>query len=144
MRKALVFALPAVAFSLLAANLAQGGPALTGACAKSSLTLVHSGQLTVGTDNPAYPPWFGGAEKKPWKVSDPRSGEGFESAVAYAVAKQLGFSRNEVEWKHVPFANSYAPGPKSFDFDINQISYKPARAKAVDFSNSYYDVNQSV
>jgi polar amino acid transport system substrate-binding protein len=77
-------------------------------------------------------------------VSDPRSGQGFESAVAYAVAKQLGFSKGEVEWKHVPFTNSYAPGPKSFDLDINEISYTPARAKVVDFSDSYYDVNQSV
>jgi polar amino acid transport system substrate-binding protein len=113
-------------------------------CAKGDLNLVTAGKLTVGTDNPAFPPWFGGTPKSPWKVSDPRSGQGFESAVAYAVAKQLGFSKDEVEWKHVPFANSYAPGPKSFDFDINEISYTPARAKVVAFSDSYYDVNQSV
>ena len=113
-------------------------------CAKSDLNLVTAGKLTVGTDNPAFPPWFGGTPKSPWKVSDPRSGQGFESAVAYAVAKQLGFSKSEVEWKHVPFSNSYAPGPKSFDFDINEISYTPARAKVVSFSDSYYDVNQSV
>jgi len=113
-------------------------------CAKSDLNLVTAGKLTVGTDNPAFPPWFGGTPKSPWKVSDPRSGQGFESAVAYAVAKQLGFSKGEVEWKHVPFSNSYAPGPKSFDFDINEISYTPARAKVVSFSDSYYDVNQSV
>ncbi len=113
-------------------------------CAKSDLNLVTAGKLTVGTDNPAFPPWFGGTPKSPWKVSDPRSGQGFESAVAYAVAKQLGFSKGEVEWKHVPFSNSYAPGPKSFDFDINEISFTPARAKVVSFSDSYYDVNQSV
>ena len=113
-------------------------------CAKSDLNLVTAGKLTVGTDNPAFPPWFGGTPKSPWKVSDPRSGQGFESAVAYAVAKQLGFSKSEVEWKHVPFSNSYAPGPKSFDFDINEISFTPARAKVVSFSDSYYDVNQSV
>ena len=113
-------------------------------CAKGDLNLVTSGKLTVGTDNPAFPPWFGGTPKAPWKVSDPRSGQGFESAVAYAVAKHLGFSKDEVEWKHIPFANSYAPGPKPFDFDINEISFTPARAKVVDFSDSYYDVNQSV
>jgi polar amino acid transport system substrate-binding protein len=113
-------------------------------CAKGDLNLVSSGKLTVGTDNPAFPPWFGGTPKNPWKVSDPRSGQGFESAVAYAVAKQLGFSKSEVDWKHVPFSNSYAPGPKSFDFDINEISFTPARAKVVSFSDSYYDVNQSV
>jgi polar amino acid transport system substrate-binding protein len=113
-------------------------------CAKGSLNLVAAGQFTVGTDNPAYPPWFGGTPKPPWKVSDPRSGKGYESAVAYAAAKQLGFSRNEVRWIHVPFNTSFAPGTKSFDVDINQISFTPARAKVVDFSESYYDVNQSV
>jgi polar amino acid transport system substrate-binding protein len=113
-------------------------------CAKSALTLVNAGQLTVGTDNPAFPPWFGGKEKSPWKVSDPRSGQGFESAVAYAVARKLGFAKNEVKWIAVPFNTSFAPGPKKFDFDINEISYTPARAKVVDFSDSYYNVNQAV
>jgi polar amino acid transport system substrate-binding protein len=113
-------------------------------CAKADLTLFTPGQLTIGTDNPAFPPWFGGTAKAPWKVSDPRSGQGYESAVAYAVAEQLGFSRNEVNWKQVPFNTSFAPGPKTFDFDINQISFTPARAKVVAFSDSYYDVNQSV
>jgi polar amino acid transport system substrate-binding protein len=113
-------------------------------CAKGDLNLVNSGQLTVGTDNPAFPPWFGGKEKAPWKVSDPRSGEGFESAVAYAVAQKLGFAKNEVNWIRVAFNTSYAPGPKKFDFDINEISFTPARAKVVDFSNSYYDVSQSI
>ena len=113
-------------------------------CAKGSLNLVHTGQLTVGTDNPAYPPWFGGKEKAPWKVSDPNSGQGFESAVAYAVAGKLGFAKNEVKWIVVPFNTSYAPGPKKFDFDINEISYTPARAKVVDFSDSYYNVNQAI
>jgi polar amino acid transport system substrate-binding protein len=113
-------------------------------CAKGDLNLVSAGTLTIGTDNPAYPPWFGGTPHKPWQVSDPRSGQGYESAVAYAVAKQLGFAKGEVAWKHVPFNTSFAPGPKSFDFDINQISFTPARAKVVDFSDSYYDVNQAV
>ena len=113
-------------------------------CAKENLELVSAGKLTIGTDNPAFPPWFGGDEKAPWKISDPRSGEGFESAVAYAVADELGFQRSEVEWIVVPFNNSFKPGPKSFDFDINQISYSDQRANAVDFSDSYYDVNQAV
>ena len=116
----------------------------TTACTKSSLHLLHPGQLTIGTDNPAYPPWFGGSAGHGWKVSDPYSGKGYESAVAYAVAKQLGFSKGEVKWTYVPFTKSYAPGQKSFDFDINQISFKPERAKAVDFSDSYYDVNQAI
>ena len=113
-------------------------------CAKENLELVNAGKLTIGTDNPAYPPWFGGQEKAPWKISDPRSGQGFESAVAYAVAEELGFARSEVEWVVVPFNNSFRPGPKNFDFDINQISYSDERAQAVDFSDSYYDVNQAV
>ena len=113
-------------------------------CSKDSLNLVTSGKLTVGTDNPAYPPWFGGTQKKPWKVSDPNSGEGFESAVAYAVAKQLGFSKGDVKWVVVPFDQSFRPGSKNFDFDINQISFTPQRAKAVSFSDSYYNVNQAL
>jgi polar amino acid transport system substrate-binding protein len=114
-------------------------------CTKSQLTLVKPGQLTVGTDNPAYPPWYAGGTKSSfWKINDPADGKGFESATAYAVAKQLGFSPSEVHWTYVPFNRSFAPGKKSFDFDINQISYTPARAKVVTFSTSYYDVNQAV
>ena len=113
-------------------------------CDKGSLNLVNAGQLTVGTDNPAFPPWFGGSEKAPWKVSDPYSGQGYESAVAYAVANKLGFAKREVKWIVVPFNTSFAPGPKKFDFDINQISYKPARANAVDFSDSYYNIHQAL
>jgi polar amino acid transport system substrate-binding protein len=122
----------------------SGSTGTTASCAKGDLNLVSAGTLTIGTDNPAFPPWYGGTPHKPWQVSDPRSGEGYESAVAYAVAKQLGFAKDGVTWKHVPFNNSFAPGPKSFDFDINQISFTPERAKQVSFSDSYYDVNQSV
>jgi polar amino acid transport system substrate-binding protein len=120
--------------------------ALAPAALAANCPTVSSGKLTVGTDNPAYPPWFGGnpPSGSPWKVSDPRSGEGYESAVAYAVATKLGFKSTQVEWKYVPFNRSFAPGPKPFDFDINQISYTPERAKVVTFSKSYYDVNQAV
>src|SRR5690242_21044675 len=115
-------------------------------CNTGSLNLVSSGQLTIGTDNPAYPPWYAGGTPKgsSWKINDPSTGKGYESAVAYAIAKQLGFGRSQVKWTYVPFNTSFAPGPKKFDFDINQISYTPARAKVVDFSDSYYDVNQAV
>jgi polar amino acid transport system substrate-binding protein len=121
-----------------------GNGSSSSSCAKADLTLVNAGKLTVGTDNPAFPPWFGGPEKSPWKVSDPRSGQGFESAVAYAVASRLGFAKDEVNWIVVPFNTAFAPGPKKFDFAINQISYTPQRAKAVAFSDSYYNVNQAV
>lgn len=140
MRKLVVLAVPVSALALLAAGLAQGSPAAS--CA-TGLTL-HRGQLTIGTDNPAYPPWYGGNPGHGWKISDPYSGKGYESAVAYAVAKQLGFSRAQVKWLYVPFAKSFAPGKKSFDFDINQISYSADRAKVVSFSASYYDDKQSI
>jgi polar amino acid transport system substrate-binding protein len=114
-------------------------------CAKSSLKTVNHGVITVGTDNPAYPPWYAGGTKSSfWKINDPSNGKGFEPAVAYAVAAWLGFPQNQVKWVYVPFNRSYAPGQKSFDFDINQISYTPARAKVVSFSDSYYDVNQAL
>jgi polar amino acid transport system substrate-binding protein len=116
------------------------------ACQKENLNLVQPGQLTIGTDNPAFPPWFGGGTSKdsPWEVNDPATGKGFESAVAYAVAERLGFTEAEVEWIEVPFNQIFKPGPKDFDFAINQVSFKPAREEAVDFSQSYYDVNQSL
>ena len=118
----------------------------TASCAKADLNLVNAGKLTVGTDNPAYDPWYGGGSPKgsKWKINDPSTGKGFESAVAYAVAKQLGFAPSDVTWVYTPFSKSYAPGKKSFDFDINQISYTAPRAKVVTFSNSYYDVNQAI
>lgn len=105
-------------------------------CAKENLTLVNGGQLTIGTDSPAYPPYF--------VDDDPTNGQGFESAVAYAVADGLGFTPEEVAWTVVPFNKSYAPGAKDFDFDINQISITPERAEVVTFSDGYYTVNQAV
>jgi polar amino acid transport system substrate-binding protein len=97
---------------------------------------LKDGVLTVGTDSPAYDPWF--------RHNDPTNGQGYESAVAYAVAKQLGFDKSAVTWTKVPFNASYAPGPKHFDFDINQISITPARQKVVDFSDGYYNAAQAV
>jgi polar amino acid transport system substrate-binding protein len=125
-------------------NNTSSSGAAAASCDRADLKLVNGSKLTVGTDNPAFPPWFGGTPKAPWKVSNPASGEGFESAVAYAVALRLGINKPEVEWVVVPFNTSFAPGPKKFDFDINEISFTPARAKVVDFSDSYYDVNQAI
>jgi polar amino acid transport system substrate-binding protein len=113
-------------------------------CSKENLTLVNPGTLTIGTDTPAYPPYFVTDDEAKQDEGDPASGQGFESAVAYAVADQLGFATNEVNWTVVPFNSSYAPGDKAFDFDINQISITPKRAKVVDFSDGYYTVNQAV
>jgi polar amino acid transport system substrate-binding protein len=112
--------------------------------ASASCPTVSSGQLTIGTDNPAYPPWFAGGSHSSWKINDPSTGKGYESAVAYAIAAKLGYAKAHVKWIYVPFNKAFAPGSKAFDFDINQISYTPARAKVVDFSKSYYDVNQAI
>ena len=106
------------------------------ACAVDQLPLRSPGTLTIGTDSPAYEPWF--------VDNDPSNGEGFESAVAYAVAEQLGFTADQVKWVKVPFNTSYKPGAKDFDFDINQISITPARAEVVDFSDGYYAAAQAV
>ncbi len=94
------------------------------------------GKLTVATDNPAYTPWF--------VNNTPSNGKGYESAIAYAIATLLGVKKSDVIWVHEPFDASFAPGNKKFDFDINEISYTAARAKVVTFSNSYYDVQQSI
>jgi polar amino acid transport system substrate-binding protein len=159
MRRSLLLALLFAALAVLAAGCGgdddddDGGSAAgttTAAsdesCAKDQLDLVSSGKLTIGTDNPAFPPWFDGGTPKgsKWEINDPSKGQGFEGAVAYAVAEKMGFAKNEVEWVVVPFDQSFKPGPKSFDFDINQISIKPERAKNVDFSEPYYDVNQAL
>src|SRR5438874_1643168 len=125
---------------------APNGSATGAACTKQNLTLVHQGRLTIGTSNPAYPPYFEGGHPKgsDWKLNDPHTGKGFESAVAYAVAGQLGFSKSEVDWVPSPFDQSYAPGPKNWDLNIQQISYNAKRAQAVDFSDSYYDESEAL
>ena len=117
------------------------------ACAKANLTTKAAGKLTIGTDNPAYPPYFqipDGTATAPWELGDPTNGQGFESAFAYALADKLGFAKTDVAWIVVPFDNSFAPGAKTFDIDVNQVSYKPERAQAVDLSDGYYTLNQSI
>jgi polar amino acid transport system substrate-binding protein len=122
------------------------GTSSTSSCSPDQLTLVKKGQLTVATDNPAYPPWFGGGTPKgsTWKINDPNTGKGYESAVAYAVAKKLGFQRNQVKWIVVPFEQLFKPGKTSYDFAIQQVSVTPERKQSVDFSDSYYDTNQAL
>jgi polar amino acid transport system substrate-binding protein len=143
--------------AILAASVGLGGCATststsagagTGATSSASATvaacsyagvqdeLYAKGVLTVATDQPAYPPWF--------ENNKPSNGKGYESAVAYAIAAQLGFKASQVKWAYEPFDDSYAPGPKKFDFDINEISYTATRAQVVTFSNSYYDVQQAL
>ncbi len=105
-------------------------------CAMGKLNLIKPGQLTIATDSPAYPPWF--------VKNDPSNGKGYESAVAYAVADKLGFSKDRVHWVKEDFNRSYAPGKKDFDFDINQISITDKRAQVVDFSDGYYNAAQAL
>ncbi|TCC21857.1 ABC transporter substrate-binding protein [Kribbella speibonae] len=111
-------------------------PSGADACAKDKLAVKTAGTLTVGTDKPAYEPWFSG--------DDPSNGKGYESAVTYAVAKKLGFEQANVKWQTVQFNTAFAPGPKAFDLDVNQVSISEDRRKAVDFSSGYYDVRQTV
>jgi polar amino acid transport system substrate-binding protein len=142
---------PAVAIMALSAGMVACGSSGTptsssspsssasaASCSNASIQgdLYHQGVLTVATDNPVYTPWF--------VKNNPSNGKGYESAVAHAIAAQLGFSKSQVHWVKEPFTSSYAPGPKKFDFDINEISYTPQRATAVTFSDSYYDVQQAI
>jgi len=105
-------------------------------CTPEGLGTFKDGVLTIATDSPAYPPYF--------EDDDPTNGKGFESALGYAIAGELGFNDSQVEWATVPFDASYRPGPKDFDFDLNQISITPDREKAVSFSVPYYTANQAV
>jgi polar amino acid transport system substrate-binding protein len=122
------------------------------ACAEAHASdFFQEGTLTIGTDVPAFQPWVAGTgEEGAWEgvpdegTGNPYSGDGYESAVAYAIAEQLGFTEDQVEWVVVPFNNSYAPGPKDFDFDINQISVTPEREGSVTFSDGYYEVSQAL
>jgi polar amino acid transport system substrate-binding protein len=113
-----------------------GGNVSAEDCTPDKLQTQKDGALTVATDSPAFPPYF--------EDDDPTNGKGFESAVAYAIAEELGYSQNQVEWVVEPFNSSYAPGPKDFDFDVNQISITPQRAEQVDFSSPYYEAKQAI
>ena len=145
MRRIMITAVGAALVMGLAACGSSGGTASSGSTSVSTASCTNAGiqkdlyargVLTVATDKPAYPPWFAS--------NDPANGKGYESAVAYAVAAQLGFKKSQVKWAYEPFNDSYAPGPKKFDFDINEVSVSPARAQAVTFSTSYYNVDQAL
>jgi polar amino acid transport system substrate-binding protein len=116
-------------------------------CTPASLQTLASQTLTIGTDNPAYSPYFTGGPGHDWSGqynNDPYTGKGFEAAVAYAVAAKLGYTRENVKWAVTHFGQSFAPGPKNFDFYLAQVSIRPKRAQNVDFSPPYYHANQAV
>lgn len=147
MRRALLAIAPAVALLLAACGSSSGGSSSSSSsasgstsasatCSPSSLQTIQSGALTVATGDPAYPPWV--VDNKP------ESGKGFEAAVAYAVAKKLGYTDAQVKWIRTGFDEVIKPGPKNFDFNIQQFSINDQRKKAVDFSSGYYDLTQAV
>ena len=105
-------------------------------CAKADLATIESGKLTIATGEPAYYPWI---------IDDaPETGNGFEGAVAYAVAKQLGFTNDEVVWVRTTFDSAVTPGDKNFDFNLQQFSITAERSAAVDFSSPYYTAPQAI
>ena len=119
------------------------------ACATENLETVTADTLTIATDNPAFPPYFEGREggnTEPWdpEWGDPTTGEGFESATAYAIAEELGFTEDQVTWVPIKFNNSFAPGPKDFDLFIGQVTFREERAENADLSAGYYFGNQTV
>jgi polar amino acid transport system substrate-binding protein len=113
-----------------------GATADAAACTPAKMETHSAGTLTIATDDPGYPPYF--------EENEPENGKGFESAVGYAIGKQLGYPKSKVKWTREQFDSSYAPGPKSFDFDLNEITITPTREKAVDFSVPYYSAEQAV
>lgn len=142
---------PASAAASAAAS--EGAPSpstdATGDCTPDTLETQTAGRLTIGTDNPAFPPYWdppadGEEPTDPWELGDPYNKRGFEGAVAWAVAEQLGYGEDEVDFIAVPFDNSYAPGDKEFDFYLAQVSYTPERAEQVDMSDGYYFSNQAL
>jgi polar amino acid transport system substrate-binding protein len=132
-----VTALAAVAALGLAGCASGSGSSDSGTeSAGTASGYVTDGKLTIGTGEPAYYPWV---------IDDaPESGEGFEAAVAYAVAEQLGFAEDDVVWVRTTFDQAIAPGPKDFDLNLQQFSITPEREEAVDFSSPYYETTQVV
>ncbi|HQD68696.1 MAG TPA: ABC transporter substrate-binding protein [Ornithinibacter sp.] len=119
-----------------AASASGDATASAATCTPETMKTLTAGTLTIGTDKPAYQPWF--------VDDDPSNGKGYESAVAYAIADELGFAKDKVTWVVAPFNTVVAPGKKAFDFDVNQVSISDERKQAVDFSSGYYDVRQAV
>jgi polar amino acid transport system substrate-binding protein len=116
------------------------------ACAFKSLQTKTPGTLTIGADNPAYPPYYQPSDPAtaPWELGDPTNRQGFEGRVAWSIARNLGFVGDTVTWVVAPFNNAIGPGEKDFDIYLSQVSYSDERAQAVDLSDGYFDVTQAV
>ena len=112
------------------------------ACGIDTLNLVTPGQLTVATGEPAFPPWVSGIDGE--NFDDPESKTGFEAALVYELAAELGFSDDQVVWVRTGFFEVIAPGPKDWDFNIQQFSINETREEVVDFSEPYYETRQAL
>jgi polar amino acid transport system substrate-binding protein len=118
------------------ATTGMAGPARRDPATCAAGKTLTAGQLTVATGDPTFPPYV--------IDNDPASGQGFEAAVAYAVAAQMGFAHDQVHWIRTTFEGAIQPGPKDFDFNIQQYSITPRRSKVVTFSEPYYEANQAI
>ena len=137
-KKSGIFAVVIIAAALTLSGCAKSDSAksASASCAKADLATVTNGKLTIATGEPAYYPWI---------IDDkPETGNGFEGAVAYAVAKQLGFDAADVVWVRTTFDSAVTPGEKNFDFNLQQFSITADRQKAVDFSSPYYTAPQAI
>jgi polar amino acid transport system substrate-binding protein len=126
----------AVALTLTGCSSSDSASSESASCERADLQTVTEGKLTIATGEPAYYPWV---------IDDkPESGEGFEGAVAYAVASQLGFDAADVTWVRTTFDSAVTPGEKNFDFNLQQFSITEERKAAVDFSSPYYTAPQAI
>jgi len=116
------------------------------ACSFAALKTKTPGTLTIGADNPAYPPYYQPSDPAtdPWELGDPTNRLGFEGRTAWTIARNLGFVGDTVTWVAAPFNNAIGPGEKDFDIYLSQVSFSEERAQAVDLSDGYYDVAQAV
>ena len=126
----------AAALTLSGCSSSDSATSEAASCAKADLATITEGKLTIATGEPAYYPWI---------IDDaPETGNGFEGAVAYAVAKQLGFDAADVVWVRTTFDSAVTPGEKNFDFNLQQFSITEERKNAVDFSSAYYTAPQAI
>jgi polar amino acid transport system substrate-binding protein len=128
--------LPVITLLLAGCAAAPGPSTVEADCTPGALPTLTAGTLTIGTDEPVFPPWY--------IDNDPTTGEGFEAAVAYAIAQELGYPKDKVTWTRVPFNAAIQPGPKTYDLNLTEFSITEERRNAVDFSAPYYDVKQAV
>ena len=126
----------AAALTLTGCSSSDSDSTASASCDRADLATVTDGKLTIATGEPAYYPWV---------IDDnPESAEGFEGAVAYAVAAQLGFDDADVTWVRTTFDSAVTPGEKNFDFNLQQFSITEERKTAVDFSSPYYTAPQAI